>query len=59
MTTHSYSDAKPERITIIIMAKTKEDAKVAFRKLIEVYKSANPKKYEMKKEALEAKLNSL
>jgi hypothetical protein len=35
------------------------DAKVAFRKLIEVYKVSNPAKYEAKKEALEAKLNSL
>lgn len=35
------------------------DAKVAFRKLIEVYKVSNPSKYEIKKEALEAKLNSL
>lgn len=35
------------------------DAKVAFRKLLEVYKVENPSKYEAKKEALEAKLNSL
>lgn len=35
------------------------DAKVAFRKLVEGYKVENPTKYELKKEALEAKLNSL
>lgn len=35
------------------------DAKVAFRKVIEAYKVSNPSKYEVKKEALEAKLNSL
>jgi hypothetical protein len=35
------------------------EAKMAFRKLITVYKEQNPAKYEMKKDALEAKLNSL
>lgn len=43
-----------------VVAKVVEsDAKVAFRKVIEAYKLANPAKYEVKKEALEAKLNSL
>lgn len=49
------------------MAKTKEvvvevvesDAKVAFRKLVEVYKASSPAKYELRKDELEAKLNSL
>jgi len=38
---------------------TESDAKKAFRQIIEEYKVQNPVKYEMKKEALEAKLNSL
>lgn len=35
------------------------EAKQAFRKLLAVYKEQNPRKYEIKKDELEAKLNSL
>lgn len=38
---------------------TESPEKAKFRQIIEEYKVQNPVKYEMKKEALEAKLNSL
>ena len=38
---------------------TESDAKKEFRKHIEAYKIAHPEKYETKKEALEAKLETL
>ena len=51
--------AKVKDVVVEEVKVAESDAKVAFRKLIEVYKATNPVKYEIKKEALEAKLNSL
>lgn len=48
---------KVEKVVEEVVAES--SAKVAFRNLIEAYKVKNPAKYEAKKEALEAKLNSL
>lgn len=39
--------------------KGESEAKAKFRKIIEEYKVQNPVKYELKKDALEAKLNTL
>jgi hypothetical protein len=44
------------------MAETKKvesKEKIEFREIIEAYKKQNPAKYELKKKALEAKLESL
>lgn len=46
---------KVEKVEVV----EESQAKVEFRALIEKYKEQNPVKYELKKEALEAKLNSL
>lgn len=39
--------------------KTNSDAKIKFQNFIDAYAKANPAKYELKKEALLAKLNTL
>jgi len=41
------------------VAKQESEAKANFRKIIEAYKISNPKKYEVKRAELEAKLASL
>lgn len=50
---------KPKEITEDKPVKAKSLAKLAFEKVIEVYKLQNPAKYELKKEALQAKLETL
>lgn len=47
----------PEPTTEVAVEES--EAKKAFRAFIETYKQRNPVKYELKKEALEAQLNSL
>lgn len=44
---------------IVSEPETKSEARIAFEKFIENYKKQNPKKYEEKKVALEAELNTL
>lgn len=45
--------------TIDPVEEVESEAKKKFRQIIEEYKVQNPVKYELKKEALEKKLNSL
>jgi len=51
--------AKIEEEAVAPEAIVESEAKKKFRQIIEDYKVQNPVKYEMKKEALEAKLNTL
>jgi predicted SnoaL-like aldol condensation-catalyzing enzyme len=46
-----------EEVVVEVVAES--EAKKAFRKLMDTYQKQNPSKFEAKKEALEAKLNSL
>jgi len=45
--------------TPVVETVQSSDAKIQFRNFIEAYAKANPAKYELKKEALLAKLNTL
>ena len=47
---------------VVVVKKTKKggsDAKKAYQSTLDAYKAQNPEKYEAKKAALEAKLNTL
>lgn len=52
---------KEEVVEEVVVEKAKAESpeKAEFRKLIETYKEQNPAKYELKKEALLKKLESL
>jgi hypothetical protein len=43
----------------VVVATPDSDAKTAFRQVMATYQLQNPAKYELKREALEAKLNTL
>jgi transketolase len=52
---------KKKEVKKVAKKEVKEDsaAKIAYQAMLDAYKESNPEKYEVKKAALEAKLNTL